>query len=405
MLRAVAKHSAALAQAVVDSRALEELVLCLEDFDPQVKEGASWALGYIARHNSELAQAVVDAGAVPSLVQAVQEPELSLKRIASSALADIAKHTPDLAQAVVDSGAIAFLAPLIHNADARLKRQVLSCLAQVAKHSVDLAELVVEGEIFPRVLRCLRDVDSVVQKNSAILVREIAKHTPMLAQLITNAGGVAATVDFVTETSGNARLPGVMTLGYIAAFSESLAMAVIADKGVPAIAAALGTETEDHVKAACVWALGSIGRHTPDHAKALADNNVYPKLLAAHGDEHASEDLRNKAKRALKITLAKCVHLPALDPLLHAAPPNVLKYVVAQYAKVLPHDVASRRDFVTSGGLQRIQSIDAEPGSELRAHIDAINSCYPEDVVRYYSPGYSQVLLDKVDAYHNNVAA
>lgn len=51
MLRAVAKHSPHLAQAVVQSGALEMLVMCLEDFDPGVKEGASWGLGYIARHN------------------------------------------------------------------------------------------------------------------------------------------------------------------------------------------------------------------------------------------------------------------------------------------------------------------------------------------------------------------
>lgn len=50
VLRAVAKHSPQLAQAVVDSGALEALVGCLEEFDPSVKESAAWALGYIARH-------------------------------------------------------------------------------------------------------------------------------------------------------------------------------------------------------------------------------------------------------------------------------------------------------------------------------------------------------------------
>jgi hypothetical protein len=61
-LRAVAKHSPALAQAVIDSGALDALVLCLEEFDPGVKEAATWCLGYMAGHNAELAQQVVDAG-------------------------------------------------------------------------------------------------------------------------------------------------------------------------------------------------------------------------------------------------------------------------------------------------------------------------------------------------------
>jgi len=51
-----------------------------------------------------------------------------------------------------------------------------------------------------------------------------------LAQLIVNAGGVAAMVDYVSETHSNVRLPGVMMLGYVAAHSENLAMAVIISK-------------------------------------------------------------------------------------------------------------------------------------------------------------------------------
>jgi HEAT repeat protein len=51
VLRAVAKHSPQLAQAVVDSGALDALVGCLEELDPGVKEAAAWALGDIARHN------------------------------------------------------------------------------------------------------------------------------------------------------------------------------------------------------------------------------------------------------------------------------------------------------------------------------------------------------------------
>lgn len=36
----------------------------------------------------------------------------------------------------------------------------------------------------------------------------------------------------VAEARGNARLPSVMALGFIAAFSETLALAVIAEKGL-----------------------------------------------------------------------------------------------------------------------------------------------------------------------------
>jgi hypothetical protein len=62
-----------------------------------------------------------------------------------------------------------------------------------------------------------------------------------------------------------------MALGYIAAFSETLALAVIAEKGLAPLCAAVAEEQEDHLRAAAAWSLGQVGRHTPDHAKAVAD--------------------------------------------------------------------------------------------------------------------------------------
>eukprot|EP00218_Dolichomastix_sp_CCMP3274_P007306 CAMPEP_0170143668 /NCGR_PEP_ID=MMETSP0033_2-20121228/12378_1 /TAXON_ID=195969 /ORGANISM="Dolichomastix tenuilepis, Strain CCMP3274" /LENGTH=508 /DNA_ID=CAMNT_0010380131 /DNA_START=28 /DNA_END=1554 /DNA_ORIENTATION=+ len=400
VLRAVAKHSPPLAQAVVDSGALDSLVSCLEEFDPGVKEAAAWALGYIAGHNAELAGTVVDAGAVGLLVLCVQEPDLSLKRIAASALSDIAKHTPELAQSVVDAGAVAYLAPLILSQDSKLKRQVCACLGQIAKHSVDLAEVVVEAEIFPKILTCLKDVDMLVRKHAATAIREVAKHTPELAQLIVSNGGVGALVDFVVEMTGNARLPGIMALGYIAAFSETLAQAVITSKGIAPLYASLTEEPEDHIKSASAWSLGQIGRHSPDHAKAVADAGVLPKLVLTLVDEASSEDLKTKCRRALKFVVEKLTDLKALDKVLQEAtlPEQIVKHVLQQLAKVLPNDAAGRHDFVTSGGFAIVQQLDAASGSKLKEYVDVINSSYPEDIVRYYSPNFSKELLEKLAA-------
>lgn len=178
----------------------------------------------------------------------------------------------------MDAGAVAYLAPLIQSVDGNLKRQVCSALAQIAKHSVELAEVVVEAEIFPKILICLKDVDQQVRKNAATCIREVAKHTPELARIIVNANGVGAIVEYINETTGNARLPGVMTLGYIAAFSETLALSIISSKGVPPLLDALVREPEDHIKAAAAWSLGQLGRHSPEHAKTLAQLNVFSKV-------------------------------------------------------------------------------------------------------------------------------
>merc|ERR1711964_466989 len=168
----------------------------------------------------------------------------------------------------------------------------------------DLAEVVVEAEIFPRILHCLKDVDEYVRKNAATCIREIARHTPDLAKLIVNAGGVAAMVDYITEARGSNRLPGMMTLGYIAAFSETLALAVVVSKGIPPLKDALINEPEDHIKAASAWSLGQIGRHTPDHSRALAEGDVLRHLLSCMVHPDSSEDLKTKSKRALKAILA-----------------------------------------------------------------------------------------------------
>ncbi|XP_012719396.2 sperm-associated antigen 6 [Fundulus heteroclitus] len=399
VLRAVAKHSPELSGVVVDCGGVDALVLCLEEFDPEVKEAAAWALGCIARHNASLSHSVLEAGAAPLLVLCLLEPDMALKRIAASTLSDICKHTPELAQTVVDTGAIAHLSQMILSRDVKLKRQVFSALSQISKHSVGLAELVVEAEVFPAAFVSLKDPDEYVRKNVATLMREVAKQTPELSQLIVNCGGLSKVIDYLGESRGQLRLPGIMMLGYVAVHGEGLAMAVILCKGVPQLALCLSEEPEQHMKAAAVWSIGQIGHHTPEHAKAVATAGLLPKLLQLYTDASSSEDLQAKSKKALKSILQKCTYVPALEPLLYDAPSNILKHVVCQFSKVLPHDSKARRLFVTSGGLKKVQEIDAEPGSALQEYINAINSCFPEEIVRYYSPGYSEVLLQRLESY------
>eukprot|EP00249_Psilotum_nudum_P029019 c39130_g1_i1 orf=231-803(+) len=189
-----------------------------------------------------------------------------------------------------------------------------------------------------------------------------------------------------------------MTLGYIGAFEETLAKVIISSNGIPPLLDALTNEHEDHIKSASAWSLGQIGKHSPVHALAIAEAGVLPQLVSVFLSPRSSEDLQNKCKRALKAITDRLTHLPALDSLLQGPglPETILKFVLAQLAKILPNDPDSRTKFVTSGGFEKLQRLPVEPGSELKEHVDHINSCYPIEIVHYYSPGYSETLLQKL---------
>ncbi|XP_031768529.1 sperm-associated antigen 6-like isoform X2 [Galleria mellonella] len=397
LIRAVAKHNEELAGVIVRLGALEHIVSCLEDFDTQVKENAAWALGYIGKHSESLAGLVVDAGTLPLLVLAFQEPEMSLKQISAGALVDLAQHKPE---AVVDAGSICHLVRGLENQDPKLKRSTLCALGAVAGARLELAEAVVAGGALPPALLHTGHDAAPVRRAAACLLRDIVKHSVDLAQLVVNTGGSRPLVELLSETAGGVRVPSCMALGFIAGQSDQLAMAVIEAKAIPALVEILqNTEAEDAELCAAAWTIGHISKHSPQHSLAIAVANALPRLLQLYTNPKSSGEVRARASCALKQSLQCCLHRPALEPLLHAAPACILKYVLAQYAKILPNDARARRLFVTTGALKRVQEIDTVPGTSLKEYINIINSCFPEEIVRYYTPGYSDSLLDRVEAY------
>lgn len=188
-----------------------------------------------------------------------------------------------------------------------------------------------------------------------------------------------------------------MALGYIAAFSEAMALAIIVGKGVGALKDALINEKEDHIKAATVWTLGQIGRHTPDHAKALAEGGVFAPLVVLFLRPDSSDDLKLKCKRALKGVLVKCTDAQALAPLLRENSAKIQKYVLAQFASILPNDPTARKAFMATGLLQRVQEIKASGDPKVLESIARINNCFPEDAVKFSDPLYARELLARLD--------
>lgn len=133
-----------------------------------------------------------------------------------------------------------------------------------------MAETVCGAELFPKILYKLKDHDDGVRKMAASVIREVVKQSPELAKIFVDAGGITAVIDFLNENKDNARLPGIVALGYTGAYSEKSAMAIIDGKGIEVLKDSLIQIPDDLVKGASAWALGQIGGHSNKHANALA---------------------------------------------------------------------------------------------------------------------------------------
>ena len=247
-----------------------------------------------------------------------------------------------------------------------------------------------------KLLNCLKDSDDIVKKNAAFCICEIVNKSPENAQAICSAGGPGILVDFITNIKGDPRLYGILSLGFIAAFKDDLAMNVIQAKAISQLRDALQNEPHQHIKAAACYALGHIGKHSAKHAKEVSDANVLSLMLYYFMDPNSTDDLKLKAKNALKKIIDSCSNLSALEPLLHVAPEKILKHILKQYVKNLKGNTQEMRNFAQNGGLQKIQELKAKVGPKIQALITDINSYYPADIVKYYSPDYAADLLNKI---------
>ena len=66
-------------------------------------------LANIARHSADLAETVVETQIFPKMLTSLKFPDESVKKMTATLIKDICKHTPELAQLVVSQGSVAAL--------------------------------------------------------------------------------------------------------------------------------------------------------------------------------------------------------------------------------------------------------------------------------------------------------
>ena len=133
-------------------------------------------------------------------------------------------------------------------------------------------------------------------------------------------------------------------------------------------------------------------------------------MLYYYKDIKSTDYLKEKARIGLEKIIDSCANLSALEPLLQVSPDDILKHILTQYKSHLKKDNHELRHFVQNGGLQKLQEIkisqtvlESDISSTLLELINEINSFYPEEIVRYYSPEGDQMKpVDKKDNADNN---
>ena len=89
-------------------------------------------------------------------------------------------------------------------------------------------------------------------------------------------------------------------------------MSIIEGKGIAVLKDSLIQIPDDLVKGAAAWALGQIGGHSGKHANALAQEEVLTHLLAVYIYQNSTEELKKKAKKAIKNIVVMCTEVAPL---------------------------------------------------------------------------------------------
>ncbi|GLC43091.1 hypothetical protein PLESTB_000864100 [Pleodorina starrii] len=382
-----------------------------------------------------------------------QDSPHSLSKAVVHTLATTAHYGPDMAAAVIKADALPPVSMLVRAAGTPpdLRAAAINCLAHIAAHNEDLAAQVAGPGLVESVVAHLADkMVPPVRRAASALLLQLARKTPALAARVVAGGCPTALTKFLQmEKEGEGCSTGVMLGGTLASYSPTTAKAVVdaavgaevvqalrrgdagggggsSSAGSPASsgkaagatlkgpgATLRGTATKPpglavgstapgapiSIPAAAAWALEQMSQHGEETTMPLIAQGALSAVLdgykATAGAASAGPDSPDGAvflrcKAALKSLIRHCNSTAPLEPqVADGTPPAVLKHVLRRAQPLLARDAKSRQQFVTSGGLMRLQELEGQLCAKGRAHLHEINSLFPADVVTYYRQGGS----------------
>ena len=434
-LQALAEKRPDYAAAMITEGALPPLRLLMASFDPDAKEAAARCLTAVAQAGEPHARSALgddDGGVLELATAASADPTRpspcawrargSSTRAATTARPWRAASCSRATRRACEAGERPSMQG--NPKSARAARAVaFASLTRMAQNGEDMAAMVAEtGAVMDAVAAVTDESDASARECAAAMLREIACKTADLAEKVAADGGIAGLVQCLAYDRGDKRsMFAAQTLGYIADFKPSLAMAVVGVDRGRCLVEALDHAPDADSATAAAWAIGCVARHGREGAAQLAKagalkslTDAYAAAMNAGGGGATNEALADRCKASVKSVIKNGGALGLLEGMVNErTPPGILRHVLAEFAAKLMDDVKAKRSFVTSGALMRLQAVikkhdsavaeaaaaleacklsgeepppPTEPLLDERAVRDAkrINGVFPADVVSYY---------------------
>jgi len=361
-----------------------------------VKEAAIRTLNALIQSSPEHAAAICDDNLLQLLVALLSVPGSphTLLRSLVLSLSHVAAGGPKLAEALLRHKVLEPFTAMVRGANTPpdIKAAALNALAQICSHHEELANSVANQGVLGTAVQLLTDkMNQGIRHNAAALLLQAVQKTPDLAEVVTKAGAPGCLTKYMGLEAGSSvgLVAGAMIVGSMCTYKAAVAKAVVdAGTGAPVIEAL--KHGDDQVAGVAAWAVEQMAQHMEATGGPLIEAGALTQLVELYkrADPARQPELFRKAKAAVKAVLRSAATAPSLEAFVDASlPPPLLKHLLRRLEVLLARSPKGRQSFVTSGALQRLQQL-APPGElepraeEVRA---AINSLFPEDVVKYYS--------------------
>lgn len=218
---------------------------------------------------------------------------------------------------------------------------------------------------------------------------------------IINTAAVTTLINNIVRCTGNTRHASISTIANIGNVNEQLSEIVIGSGAIDAIAMTLADpNTESYVKGMGAKALQKIGRHSWKQLQSICEKNCLLLIVKAYF-QCKDEESKTICSEAIAALFKECKEVSFIVPiLLDASTVDPIQTIILQALQTVLLDSKARRVFTELKALQFIQGVlqSKKSGKDAKEAIAQLNTLFPEEAVKFYTPNYDKSLMDAIVA-------